>query len=122
MIPKCKFECPYVFQKNFTDAAFVRGIPVYPGLEVLQKISLEFEQLLEVDEYRFDLLLSKHVGSISALGNVTFRDVSQYLDKVALRLNKFTNHAGSHLLVRQQRDARPASRRGIRRCPRRYCS
>lgn len=106
-----------MIEEAFADAAFVRRVPVDTSLEILQEFRLKVQELLEVDEDRFNLLFGKHVRAPATFRDVAFGYVAQDLDEVALGLNELADHAGPHLLVREQGNARSSSQLSTRGSP-----
>lgn len=109
-----------MIEEAFADAAFVRRVPVDTVLEIFQELRLKVQELLEIDEDRLDLLFGKHVRTPAAFRDVTLGHVAQDLDEVALGLDELADHAGPHLLVREQGDACSSSKLNTRGSSRGY--
>lgn len=110
-----------VTEKAFADAALVWRVPVDAGLEILQELGLKVQQLLEIDKDGLDLFLAEHICAPATFRDVALGHIAQHLHKVTFGLHEFADHAGSHLFVREQRNARSSpqlSTRGSSRCHR----
>jgi len=110
-----------MIEETFADATLVRRVPVDAGLKILQKLGLKVQQLLEIDEDGLDLPLGEHIRAPATFRDVALGHVAHHLHKVTFRLHELADHAGPHLLVREQGYARSSpqlSAGGSSRCHR----
>lgn len=106
-----------MIEEAFADAAFVRRVPVDTSFKILQEFRLKVQELLEVDENRFNLLFGKHVRAPATFRDIAFGYIAQDLDEIALGLDELADHAGSHLFIREQGNARSSSQLSARGSP-----